>query len=108
MINVKDQVFRLETKGTTYAFRINEGYPEHLYYGRRIVDSDFTATALKNTIELFNTTSFIFLSSIIFIKTFKTFILHFSILSNKIILLLLNLLYKLSKSLTVSNALYMR
>ena len=52
MINVKDQVFRLETKGTTYAFRINEGYPEHLYYGRRIVDSDFTATALKNTIEL--------------------------------------------------------
>ena len=52
MINVKDQVFRLETKGTTYAFRINEGYPEHLYYGRRIVDSDFTATALKNTIDL--------------------------------------------------------
>ena len=52
MINVKDRVFRLETKGTTYAFRINEGYPEHLYYGRRIVDSDFTATALKNTIDL--------------------------------------------------------
>ena len=52
MINVKDQVFRLETKGTTYAFRINEGYPEHLYYGRRIVDSDFTAVALKNTIDL--------------------------------------------------------
>ena len=52
MINVKDQVFRLETKGTTYAFRINEGYPEHLYYGRRIVDSDFTAVALKNTVDL--------------------------------------------------------
>ena len=52
MINVKDQVFRLETRGTTYAFRINEGYPEHLYYGRRIVDSDFTAIALKNTIDL--------------------------------------------------------
>lgn len=55
MINVTDQVFRLETRGTTYAFRINEGYPEHLYYGRRIIDKDFTATALKNTIDLGST-----------------------------------------------------
>ena len=52
MINVKDQVFRLETKSTTYAFRISEGYPEHLYYGRKVVDVDFTASALKNTIDL--------------------------------------------------------
>ncbi len=55
MINVTDQVFRLDTKGTTYAFRINEGYPEHLYYGRRLVDCDFTATAMKNTIDLGST-----------------------------------------------------
>ena len=52
MINVNDGLFRLETKNTTYAFRINEGYLEHLYYGRRVKDSDFTATALKNTIDL--------------------------------------------------------
>ena len=52
MISFNDQVFKLETNNTTYAFRINEGYPEHLYYGRRVVDTDFTATALKNTIDL--------------------------------------------------------
>ena len=55
MINYNDQVFRLDTKNTTYAFRISEGYPEHLYYGRRIADSDFTAVALKNTIDLGST-----------------------------------------------------
>ena len=55
MIKVSDQVFRLETKNTTYAFRINEGYPEHLYYGRRVIDTDFTAAALKNTIDLGST-----------------------------------------------------
>ena len=52
MINVQDHVFRLDTKSTTYAFRISEGYPEHLYYGKKVVDNDFTATALKNTIDL--------------------------------------------------------
>ena len=55
MISVKDQVFRLETRATVYAFRINEGYLEHLYYGRRLVDVDFTAAALKNTIDLGST-----------------------------------------------------
>ena len=55
MISVKDQVFRLETKSTTYAFRISEGYPEHLYYGQRVVDGDFAAAAMKNTIDLGST-----------------------------------------------------
>ena len=55
MISVNGQVFRLDTESTTYAFRISEGYPEHLYYGRRVVDSDFTAVALKNTIDLGST-----------------------------------------------------
>ena len=55
MIRETNQLFRLETKNTTYAFRINEGYPEHLYYGRRLVDEDFTAVALKNTIDLGST-----------------------------------------------------
>ena len=52
MINVTGQLFKLDTKSTTYAFRISEGYPEHLYYGRRVADGDFTAVALKNTIDL--------------------------------------------------------
>ena len=52
MISFKDQVFRLDTKNTTYAFRINEGYLEHLYYGRRVPETDFQAVALKNTIDL--------------------------------------------------------
>ena len=52
MISYNDQVFRLETQATTYAFRISDGYLEHLYYGRKIVDTDFTAVSLKNTIDL--------------------------------------------------------
>ena len=55
MISVNDGLFRLDTKSTTYAFRINEGYPEHLYYGRRLTDNDFSAVALKNTIDLGST-----------------------------------------------------
>ena len=55
MIKENGLSFKLETKNTTYAFRVNEGYPEHLYYGRRLVDDDFTAAALKNTIELGST-----------------------------------------------------
>ena len=55
MININDQVFRLETNNTTYAFRIVDGYLEHLYYGRRVNDSDFTAAAMKNTIDLGST-----------------------------------------------------
>ena len=55
MISEKNGLFRLDTKSTTYAFRINEGYPEHLYYGRRLTDNDFTAVALKNTIDLGST-----------------------------------------------------
>ena len=55
MISFNNQVFRLDTLNTTYAFRINEGYLEHLYYGRRIPDSDFNAVSLKNTIGLGST-----------------------------------------------------
>ena len=53
MIRVTEKTFRLETKSTTYAFRISEGgHPEHLYYGRKLIDSDFEALRLKNTIDL--------------------------------------------------------
>ena len=34
------QVFRLDTRNTTYQFRVAEfGFLEHLYYGRRIPDT---------------------------------------------------------------------
>ena len=37
MIKHIDGVFILETANTTYAFRITDiGYPEHLYYGKKI------------------------------------------------------------------------
>ena len=55
MIKENGLLFRLDTKNTTYAFRITEGYPEQLYYGRRIIDEDFSAMALKNTIDLGST-----------------------------------------------------
>ena len=53
MITVNEKLFRLETQNTTYAFRISEGgHLEHLYYGRKLVDNDFEALRLKNTIDL--------------------------------------------------------
>ena len=52
MILFDGEVFRLVTKNTTYAFRITEGYLEHLYYGKRVIDTNFNAVALKNTIDL--------------------------------------------------------
>ena len=55
MIRENGLLFRLDTKSTTYAFRITDGYPEQLYYGRRIIDEDFSAMALKNTIDLGST-----------------------------------------------------
>ena len=56
MITVTDRLFRLDTVDTTYAFRISEGgHPEHLYYGRGLVDEDFEALRLKNTIDLGST-----------------------------------------------------
>ena len=55
MILFDGEVFRLETKNTTYAFRINEGYLEHLYYGKRAPETTFEAVALKNTIDLGST-----------------------------------------------------
>ena len=55
MITVNNNLFRLDTKSTTYAFRITEGYPEQLYYGRRVPETSFEAMALKNTIDLGST-----------------------------------------------------
>ena len=55
MITVREGLFVLDTENTSYAFRVSEGYLEHLYYGRRVVDRDFTAAAMKNTIDLGST-----------------------------------------------------
>ena len=53
MIRVNEKTFRLETANTTYAIRISDGgHLEHLYYGRKLIDEDFEAMRLKNTIDL--------------------------------------------------------
>lgn len=41
MIEIRDQVYILHTRNTTYAFRVMEtGQLEHLYYGRKIIVAD--------------------------------------------------------------------
>ena len=51
MIKEKDLVFSLDTKSTSYIFRITGcGHPEHVYYGRRLESPDADALTLKNNI----------------------------------------------------------
>ena len=59
MIEIFDKLFKLNTKETSYVFRItDEGHPEHLYYGKRIPDTDLEALRLKNTITLGTTVDY--------------------------------------------------
>lgn len=49
MINIKDNLFALETKNTSYLFFVNKiGYLEHLYYGSKIDVLDNTIEVLKD------------------------------------------------------------
>ena len=59
MIEIFDKLFKLNTKDTSYVFRItDEGHPEHVYYGKRIPDTDVEALRLKNTILLGTTVDY--------------------------------------------------
>ena len=50
MITCSEKVFHLDTKQTSYVFRITKfGHPESIYYGDRIVPQDVTALLLKHT-----------------------------------------------------------
>ena len=59
MIIEKEQAYFLETKHTTYAFRIlDTGHLEHLYYGRRIEPDAVLAMAEKHAFAPGNTISY--------------------------------------------------
>lgn len=51
MINFSDKIFKLDTESTSYIFALTEaGHLEHIYYGARLYEQDFTALRLKNAI----------------------------------------------------------
>ncbi|MBQ8321691.1 MAG: alpha-galactosidase [Clostridia bacterium] len=59
MISIKDNVFKLDTKDTSYVFSVTEkGHLEHIYYGARLAEQDYTALRLKNEIQLGSTVEY--------------------------------------------------
>ena len=59
MIEVLDQIFKLNTHDTGYIFGITQhGHIEHIYYGKRIPDTNPEALRLKNTITLGTTVDY--------------------------------------------------
>jgi len=51
--NEEKKLFKLDTSSTSYIFKIGRyGHPEHIYYGKKLHDGDFTALELKNDIML--------------------------------------------------------
>ena len=59
LIYYNNNVVKLDTKCTTYAFRINAfGHLEHLYYGRRIEIDEIDALICKDALSLGNVNSY--------------------------------------------------
>ena len=59
MIKTENGVFFLETKNTSYLFRVtSRGHLEHIHYGARVSSSDAEALCLKNTIMLGTTVAY--------------------------------------------------
>lgn len=59
MITVKDKIFKLDTKDTSYLFAITaQGHAEHIHYGKRVFADDADALRLKNTIMLGSTVDY--------------------------------------------------
>ena len=59
MINIKERVFKLDTKDTSYIFAITpQGHAEHIYYGAYLPEADEAALRLKNTIMLGTTVDY--------------------------------------------------
>ena len=59
MIKIENGVFLLETKNTSYLFRVtSRGHLEHIHYGEKISSDDAPAMALKNTIMLGTTVAY--------------------------------------------------
>lgn len=59
MITVNDRLFKLDAGNTSYVFCITDrGHPEHIYYGSRVPDHDFTAMRIKQNIMLGSTVAY--------------------------------------------------
>ena len=59
MITVKDKIFKLDTKDTSYLFSVTEqGHAEHIHYGKWVSIEDAEALRLKNTILLGSTVDY--------------------------------------------------
>ena len=59
MIEIFDNIFKLNTRDTSYVFTLTEeGHAEHIYYGKRIPDTDMASLRLKNTIMLGTTVDY--------------------------------------------------
>ncbi len=56
MITEKNRIFQLDTRHTSYIFRIApSGQPEHIYYGGKLPEGDYAGAALKNNAPLGST-----------------------------------------------------
>ena len=59
MIEIKDKLFKLDTRNTSYLFGITEqGHAEHIHYGEKVTLADADALRLKNTIILGSTVDY--------------------------------------------------
>ena len=59
MIEIKDNVFKLDTRDTSYLFGITkQGHAEHIHYGKKVALADADALRLKNTIMLGSTVDY--------------------------------------------------
>ena len=59
MIEIKDKIFKLDTRDTSYLFAVTEqGHAEHIHYGKKISIDDADALRLKNTIILGSTVDY--------------------------------------------------
>ncbi len=53
MITAKENLFKLDTRHTSYIFRIAPGgQPEHIYYGGKLPEGEYAGAELKNNITL--------------------------------------------------------
>ena len=59
MIEIKDKLFHLKTRDTSYLFGITaQGHAEHIHYGKKVMLSDAEALKMKNTIMLGTTVDY--------------------------------------------------
>ena len=59
MIQIFDNIFKLNTRDTSYVLAVTDkGHVEHIYYGKKLPDENFEALRLKNTIMLGTTVDY--------------------------------------------------